>query len=253
MLCENCNSEHEGQYGSGRFCCSSCARGFSTKSQRGEINRKVSEKLKGQLSPHKGKKLSAERKRIAKSAQKEYYDAKPFDEIGKAGKKARIILEQHSKCNRCGLDEWLGNPLVLELEHKDGNSQNDLRENLECLCPNCHSLTSTWRGRNKVKKISDEDMVAMLRETGSMHKTLLNFGMATKGGNYRRTKRLVEEHQITLLSKAGFDCPFSKLSPTDLRKIKELRNKGKTFSSIAEQFGVSRQTVASAFYGYRYA
>lgn len=45
MICENCNKQHDGSYGSGRFCSSKCARGFSTKAKRKEINKKVSEKL----------------------------------------------------------------------------------------------------------------------------------------------------------------------------------------------------------------
>ena len=43
--CENCNAEHDGSYGSGRFCSSKCARGFSTKAKRKEINEKVAKKL----------------------------------------------------------------------------------------------------------------------------------------------------------------------------------------------------------------
>lgn len=42
MICENCKTEHDGSYGSGRFCSSKCARGFSTKAKRKEINEKVS-------------------------------------------------------------------------------------------------------------------------------------------------------------------------------------------------------------------
>lgn len=42
MNCENCTNEHDGTYGSGRFCSPVCARGFSTKSKRKEINEKVS-------------------------------------------------------------------------------------------------------------------------------------------------------------------------------------------------------------------
>jgi len=46
MNCENCEIEHEGNYGSGRFCSSGCARGYSTKEKRSLINDKVSSKLK---------------------------------------------------------------------------------------------------------------------------------------------------------------------------------------------------------------
>lgn len=46
MICENCNKEHDGSYGSGRFCSSKCARCFSSRAKRKEINEKVSLKLK---------------------------------------------------------------------------------------------------------------------------------------------------------------------------------------------------------------
>jgi len=45
-ICENCKKEHNGLYGSGRFCSSKCARGFSTKEKRSLINEKVSKKRK---------------------------------------------------------------------------------------------------------------------------------------------------------------------------------------------------------------
>lgn len=45
LNCENCFTEHDGTYGSGRFCSATCARGFSTKEKRNEINKKVSKTL----------------------------------------------------------------------------------------------------------------------------------------------------------------------------------------------------------------
>ena len=47
MKCEKCGKKHDGSYGSGRFCSAQCARGFSTKEKREEINKKVSLKLGG--------------------------------------------------------------------------------------------------------------------------------------------------------------------------------------------------------------
>lgn len=46
-ICENCEQSHSGNYGSGRFCCAKCARGFSTKNKRSEINKRVSKTLTG--------------------------------------------------------------------------------------------------------------------------------------------------------------------------------------------------------------
>lgn len=48
------------------------------------------------------------------------------------------------RCNECGISEWHGRRLVLQVEHKDGDKFNNTLENLELLCPNCHSLTPTW-------------------------------------------------------------------------------------------------------------
>jgi len=56
MQCENCNNEHDGSYASGRFCSIKCSRGFSTKSKRQEINKKVSEKRIGSVQSEQTKK-----------------------------------------------------------------------------------------------------------------------------------------------------------------------------------------------------
>jgi 5-methylcytosine-specific restriction endonuclease McrA len=49
-------------------------------------------------------------------------------------------------CEVCGIiDEYNGKPLTLEIHHIDGNKKNNVLENLQILCPNCHSQTETYR------------------------------------------------------------------------------------------------------------
>ena len=67
----------------------------------------------------------------------------------------RLLREKifDHECSNCKLSLWLDNPIPLELDHIDGCHTNNLLHNLRLLCPNCHSLTSTYRGR-KLRKHS---------------------------------------------------------------------------------------------------
>lgn len=64
----------------------------------------------------------------------------------------RYLFEKfHFKCAKCGwgkVNPYTHN-IPLEVEHIDGNYLNNSEENLTLLCPNCHSLTSTYKGANK--------------------------------------------------------------------------------------------------------
>jgi predicted nucleic acid-binding Zn ribbon protein len=60
--------------------------------------------------------------------------------------------EQNNTCDICHLvNEWEDKPLIFILDHKDGNSTNNSRDNLRLICPNCNSQTPTFSGRNKGK------------------------------------------------------------------------------------------------------
>ena len=63
--------------------------------------------------------------------------------------KEGIFKRQCSNCNRT---EWLGNEIPIKLDHINGNPDDNSLANLRLLCPNCHALTPTYRGKNKRKR-----------------------------------------------------------------------------------------------------
>lgn len=72
-----------------------------------------------------------------------YHSYKLKKRLFKSGLKDKV-------CEICGLkDNWNNKELVLELHHKNGNSRYHLFENLQILCPNCHSQTETFRNKKR--------------------------------------------------------------------------------------------------------
>ncbi|HKS29594.1 MAG TPA: HNH endonuclease signature motif containing protein [Pyrinomonadaceae bacterium] len=70
--------------------------------------------------------------------------------------KRRLLSEGilTAKCSNCNRRTWLGKPIPLELDHINGDHFDNRLNNLRLLCPNCHALTPTYRGKNRASKLS---------------------------------------------------------------------------------------------------
>lgn len=186
--CPKCNNSH---IKPGTFCSRKCAnsRIFSE-----EAKLKKSLALKGKPS-NRGESYNKE---LQAQKSKETWRLKrlssPIESLGHDARRKIVVEEQNYCCAKCGISEWFGKKITLELEHKDGNNKNNVRENLEGLCPNCHSITETWRGRNKNQNdvvVSDNVLLQCLRESKNIHQALIKAGMTPKGKNYQRARELL--------------------------------------------------------------
>ena len=70
--------------------------------------------------------------------------------------KNRLLKEgiKENVCEICGINEWNGKPISLQIHHINGIHTDNRLENLMLLCPNCHSQTDTYAGKNTNKYIS---------------------------------------------------------------------------------------------------
>ncbi|MFN2528158.1 MAG: HNH endonuclease [Candidatus Baltobacteraceae bacterium] len=68
--------------------------------------------------------------------------------------KSRLLREGllENMCSECGIQDWLGRALSLHIDHINGIGDDHRLENLRMLCPNCHSQTPTYGGRNTRRK-----------------------------------------------------------------------------------------------------
>jgi hypothetical protein len=76
----------------------------------------------------------------------------PFDKIKKdSTRRKRLIVERGHRCEVCQNVEWQGKPIPIELDHIDGNCENNTKDNFRLICPNCHAQTDTYKGKNMNK------------------------------------------------------------------------------------------------------
>ena len=151
-ICPKCDGEHEK---SGVYCSRRCANSRTFTEEARQKKSIANKKVWAKLSPDDKKHKMDLMRRHCPYSRPNYLESlltQDWEVIGIQGKRLRVILEQQGACNKCGITEWNGDTITLEYEHRDGNNENNARDNVEALCPNCHSQTSTWRGRKNGKK-----------------------------------------------------------------------------------------------------
>lgn len=198
-ICPKCSTEHHKH---GTFCSRKCAnsRTFSdeSKKKRGETYslwyKSLTEKEKEE---YNSKKTTKEVRQKRKENLERKYENTPFAELPYSRKKSKVLKEQNNQCLTCGLSEWLNNPIKFELDHIDGNTENNIRTNLRVLCPNCHSQTPTFRKGFKNKSPSEDDIIEAYNSSTSMTEILSKLGL--KWGSFVLVVKVLEKNGYVVI------------------------------------------------------
>lgn len=165
-ICPKCKITHEK---AGKFCSRSCANSRTFTAETNDKKRNSNLKFYSNFTPEERKELQAQKDtkfdayaRQLRVQQKnlETSWSRPYEEMRQGSLRKRLLHERNHTCEQCGIgNEYNGKPLSLELDHIDGNSNNNKIENLRILCPNCHSQTPTHRAKNiKYKRLLRESI-----------------------------------------------------------------------------------------------
>ena len=134
---------------------------------------------------------------------------------------------KESRCENCNREDWEGVKIPLELHHVDGNTLNNDICNIQLLCPNCHALTDTYRGKNKkrVKKknVTDGEIINAITESYTKRQALLLLGLAGYGGSYERINRVMKDNNVSL-----------KYYPRREQSLKHIESINKKYGSFDE-------------------
>jgi Zn finger protein HypA/HybF involved in hydrogenase expression len=128
------------------YCSKTCANSRAFTEDTNERRKQSNQKYWENRTPDQIEKFGLKMKSV--TAYENNFMNTDFESLQLKTKHRRVMIEQERKCLQCGLSDWMGNRITLELDHINGNSTDNTRSNLRYLCPNCHSQTDTWRGRN---------------------------------------------------------------------------------------------------------
>lgn len=170
ILCDyGCGQEAKFTLKNGKHCCSQywtkCPKirqknknGINKAYKEGRINQKEiyknkSQEAKDSMNWAKGKLLFDPNK----LEKEQFIGSEMILKLCQYGK-----INKEYKCEQCGITEWNGKYIRLEVHHIDGNHSNNKPENLMLLCPNCHSQTKNYRNRGTTRWLTKEQVIDLI-------------------------------------------------------------------------------------------
>lgn len=146
-FCPNCGQVIPFEKRRNKFCNQSCAASYNNQGQvRVETVNPIECANCGKV------KETRQNKYCDECAESHFYHIpeSPEEILSEKGIRAYLLRTREHKCEECGLEEWRGCEIPLEVHHTDGNPDNNTDANLKLLCPNCHAITDNFKAKARV-------------------------------------------------------------------------------------------------------
>jgi hypothetical protein len=212
IKCEyGCDKIAKHQMKNGKWCCSvSYHKCEFIRNKNSDGLKKSYESGKSEITPPKNNNWSSGKTFLTDDRIKSIFNKEEvFIENSKVrrGRIKELIIKENLieyKCDGCGnCGEWMGKKIVLDLDHINGVNNDNRLENLRFLCPNCHSQTSTYKGRNvKNKNIlnnfsssyihTDNEFTEAINSSYNIHQVCNKLNLSD-AGNYKTIKNRMDK------------------------------------------------------------
>ena len=221
-----CGKEGKFEFKNGKLCCSKSSnqcKAQRTKNSEG-LQKAYTEGKKSEVfnDEHRLKSINAKKEQAVKNVL--------VQNSNRSNSYVRKLLVEElgiddKVCSICDTREWQGKPLQMHLDHIDGINTNNTVSNLRFICPNCHSQTETYCGKNINNgsvKVTDKELVECLIQTPNIRQALIKANLSPKGGNYTRATKLSALVEKLGVEAVKFGETGSIATPSEATKVERV-------------------------------
>lgn len=172
--------------------------------------------------------------------------------------KERLFSEgiKECKCECCGISEWQGKPISLQLHHINGNHNDNRLENLQILCPNCHSQTDNFSSKKRDLSIVRKADSLNVEDKNLIMNTVRKFGIveARKRLSFRNSliNSVVKNNRDTIvLILENDEKEFSTIMEA-AKYVYNILHVGKSVESVRTGIGKCLNGIQKTAMGYKF-
>ena len=209
--CLFCGKEILDGDGRKKFCDTSCAAKYNNKGR--------------ELSPESREKISIGLKKVYSESEKKKFLQHQKTKTKRIGLKERLYRDglKEKKCELCGITDWRGKEIAFHLHHINGNPKDNRLENLQIVCPNCHSQTENYCDKNRKNGIT------------------INCSNCGKPLSYSNLSGLCRD---------CYNEKYNKSNKPPKKELLKIFEKLKTYGALSKHFNVSNKTIKKWLMGY---